>query len=164
MIHEWQQQVLLPICLWKFLSLFHTKWIQQLIQVEVIRHELVLWLLCTYGIFILTENNLVLHGDISHQPEQRLALHVLRQQNLVPEHIESRSLYNPLQPNIPQGKLHMWVDIFPKDTNIPNPVDVSLRKPEKYVLRIVVWNTSDVVLDEISIVTGEAMSDIYVKG
>ena len=32
------------------------------------------------------------------------------------------------------------------------------------MLRIVVWNTKDVILDEVSIVTGEAMSDIYVKG
>ncbi len=121
-------------------------------------------LLSLSGLTLFSENNKILHGDITDIPEQRLALHILRQQNLVPEHIESRSLYNPLQPKIPQGKLHMWVDIFPKDTNIPNPVDVSLRKPEKYMLRIVVWNTSDVVLDEVSVATGEAMSDIYVKG
>lgn len=58
----------------------------------------------------------------------------------------------------------MWVDIFPKDTNIPAPIDISPRQPEKYVLRIVVWNTSDVLLDETSVATGEDMSDIYVKG
>ncbi len=113
---------------------------------------------------MIIEKDTTLHEDITEVPEQRLALHILRQQNLVPEHIESRNLYNPLQPNIPQGKLHMWVDIFPKDTNIPNPVDVSLRKPEKFILRVIVWNTSDVVLDEVSVATGEAMSDIYVKG
>lgn len=33
----------------------------------------------------------------------------------------------------------------------------------RYELRIIVWNTSDVILDETSI-TGEKMSDIYVKG
>ena len=108
------------------------------------------------------------HNDSTDVPEQRLALQVLRQQNLVPEHIESRSLYNPLQPKIPQGKLHMWVDIFPNDNNVPNPVDVSLRKPEKYVLRVVVWNTKDVnlVKKDIkgSVATGEAMNDIYLKG
>lgn len=32
-----------------------------------------------------------------------------------------------------------------------------------YVLRCIVWNTSDVILQETSI-TGEKMSDIYVKG
>ena len=33
----------------------------------------------------------------------------------------------------------------------------------RYVLRVIIWNTSDVVLDEVSVM-GEAMSDIYVKG
>jgi len=37
--------------------------------------------------------------------------------------------------------------------------DVELR----YELRIIIWNTSDVILEETSI-TGEKMSDIYVKG
>lgn len=58
----------------------------------------------------------------------------------------------------------MWVDIFSKDANIPPPVDISPRKPEKYELRVVVWDTEDVYLDETSVVTGEQMSDIYVKG
>ena len=57
----------------------------------------------------------------------------------------------------------MWVDIFPNDGTVPPPIDISPRKPERYVLRIVVWNTKDVILDEVSVVTGEAMSDIYVK-
>ena len=58
----------------------------------------------------------------------------------------------------------MWVDMFRRDGNIPPPVDISPRKPQKYVLRIVVWNLKDVFLDDVSKVTGEAMSDIYVKG
>ena len=72
---------------------------------------------------------------MSEKVDQRLALHFLRQQNLVPEHIETRNLYTSMQPGISQG-----------------------------MLRIVVWNTKDVVLDEVSVATGEAMSDIYVKG
>ena len=32
-----------------------------------------------------------------------------------------------------------------------------------YVLRVIIWNTEDVFLEETSI-TGEKMSDIYVKG
>lgn len=58
----------------------------------------------------------------------------------------------------------MWVDIFPKTSTHPPPIKVSPRQPEKYVLRIIVYNTKDVILDEISVATGEAMSDIYVKG
>jgi len=35
--------------------------------------------------------------------------------------------------------------------------------PNRYELRVIIWNTKDVILDEESI-TGEKMSDIYVKG
>ena len=65
---------------------------------------------------------------------------------------------------IMQGSLQMWVDIFPLDNKLPPLVDISLRKPEKFELRVIVFNTSDVEMDEISVVTGEAMSDIYLKG
>ena len=34
--------------------------------------------------------------------EERLCLHVLHEFNLVPEHIETRKLYHPIQPGIEQ--------------------------------------------------------------
>ena len=34
----------------------------------------------------------------------------------------------------------------------------------RYELRVIIWNTEDVLMDEINLVTGEACSDIYVKG
>lgn len=46
----------------------------------------------------------------------------------------------------------------------PHPVDVSLRKPKKFQLRVIVFNTKDVILDDVNLVTGERKSDIYVKG
>ncbi|KAG8009074.1 Myoferlin, partial [Nibea albiflora] len=109
------------------------------------------------------EDNKEVHQHLGPARE-RLCLHVLRKQALVPEHVETRTLYSTFQPNLSQGSLQMWVDVFPKSIGIPGPpFDITPRKAKKYFLRAVIWNTTDVTLDETSI-TGEHMSDIYVKG
>ncbi|XP_006880414.1 PREDICTED: myoferlin-like [Elephantulus edwardii] len=109
------------------------------------------------------ETNKVLHRHLG-PPDERLALHILRTQGLVPEHVETRTLHSTFQPNISQGRLQMWVDVFPKSLGPPGPpFNITPRKAKKYYLRVIIWNTKDVILDEKSI-TGEEMSDIYVKG
>uniref|UniRef100_A0A8C4NYP4 C2 domain-containing protein n=1 Tax=Dicentrarchus labrax TaxID=13489 RepID=A0A8C4NYP4_DICLA len=115
------------------------------------------------NMFSHPEDNKEIHQHLG-PPRERLCLHVLRKQGLVPEHVESRTLYSSFQPNLSQGSLQMWVDVFPKSIGVPGPpFDITPRKAKKYILRAVIWNTTDVTLDETSI-TGEHMSDIYVKG
>ncbi|KAM3850594.1 fer-1-like protein 4 [Diretmus argenteus] len=83
---------------------------------------------------------------------------------LVPEHVEVRSLLNQDKPGLPQGYLHMWVDMFPTDVPAPPPVDIKPRLPIQYELRVIIWNTDDVFLDDVNPFTGIPSSDIYVKG
>uniref|UniRef100_A0A8C2YC42 Otoferlin n=1 Tax=Coturnix japonica TaxID=93934 RepID=A0A8C2YC42_COTJA len=107
------------------------------------------------------------------QTDEHLALTVLRHWEdvpragckLVPEHVETRPLLNPDKPGIEQGRLEMWVDMFPMDMPAPGPaIDISPRKPKKYELRVIVWNTDEVVLEDDDYFTGEKSSDIFVRG
>ncbi|XP_033931919.1 otoferlin isoform X3 [Pseudochaenichthys georgianus] len=112
-------------------------------------------------------------NGLKKQTEEHLALAVLNHWEeiprvgwkLVPEHVETRPLLNPDKPGIEQGRIEMWVDMFPMDMPAPGPaLDISPRKPKSFELRVVIWNTDDVILEDDAFMTGEKMSDIYVRG
>uniref|UniRef100_A0A671V9P9 Otoferlin n=1 Tax=Sparus aurata TaxID=8175 RepID=A0A671V9P9_SPAAU len=107
------------------------------------------------------------------QTEEHLALTVLNHWEeiprvgckLVPEHVETRPLLNPDKPGIEQGRIEMWVDMFPMDMPAPGPaIDISPRKPKRYELRVIIWNTDEVILEDDDYFTGEKSSDIFVRG
>ncbi|CAB4005702.1 otoferlin-like isoform X4 [Paramuricea clavata] len=59
---------------------------------------------------------------------------VMKGHHLVPEHVETRSLYCPDKPGVEQGQVEMWVDMFPRDMQSPGaPVDITPRKPTRYM-------------------------------
>uniref|UniRef100_A0A8C1QKP3 Otoferlin n=2 Tax=Cyprinus carpio TaxID=7962 RepID=A0A8C1QKP3_CYPCA len=112
-------------------------------------------------------------NGLKKQTDEHLALAVLNRWEdiprigckLVPEHVETRSLLNPDKPGMEQGRIELWVDMFPKDMPAPGPaIDISPRKPKKFELRVIVWNTDEVVLEDDDIFTGEKSSDIFVRG
>ncbi|XP_055621532.1 otoferlin-like [Toxorhynchites rutilus septentrionalis] len=100
---------------------------------------------------------------------ERLALTVLKNfhqipvlgRHFIPEHVESRPLFHPDYPGIEQGRLQLWIEIYPSHLT-PNFVDITPNPPKPFELRVIVWNTQDVILDEKNIF-GKKMSDIYIK-
>jgi hypothetical protein len=102
--------------------------------------------------------------------KERLALAVLNNFNripavgykFIPEHVETRSLYRKDRPGVEQGKLMMWIEIYDPKKSVPEPIDITPIPPRAFELRVIIWNTKDVLLDEKNIF-GKKMSDIYVK-
>jgi len=58
----------------------------------------------------------------------------------------------------------MWLDFFPMSKPPSSAmIDITPPKPVAYQLRLTIWNTSDVELNDENFLTGEKTSDIYVK-
>jgi hypothetical protein len=82
----------------------------------------------------------------------------------VERHTERRNLIHPEQSgNTAQGRIEMWVDIFDKSKPLPPKVDIHLPSNEGFELRVIVWNVANCILQEEASLTGEMMTDIYVK-
>lgn len=122
---------------------------------------------------VFTGKTLFMHEDEPVESYEHLSLKILHRWaeipgvgcTLVPEHIETRTLFNKARPGMDQGQVQMWVDMFPMDLPHPGPpVDISPRKPKGYELRIIIWNTEDVILEDSHFLTGQQFSDIYIKG
>lgn len=122
---------------------------------------------------VFTGKTLFMHEDEPVESYEHLSLKILHRWaeipgvgcTLVPEHIEARTLFNKARPGMDQGQVQMWVDMFPMDLPHPGPpVDISPRKPKGYELRIIIWNTEDVILEDSHFLTGQQFSDIYIKG
>lgn len=58
----------------------------------------------------------------------------------------------------------MWVDMFPKEKNIPEMVDIKPPTVELYELRVIIWSVTDVKLVDDNYFTKEKHTDIYIKG
>ena len=113
----------------------------------------------------LTVEDAIKDDEYDEVMKENAALVALHSTGMVKEHIETRPLFHPSQPDLEQGKLQLWVDMFLARPGIPHPppVDITPRKPKGYVLRVIVWNTAECDLKDTAI-TGEKMSDLYVKG
>uniref|UniRef100_A0A669EU56 Fer-1 like family member 6 n=1 Tax=Oreochromis niloticus TaxID=8128 RepID=A0A669EU56_ORENI len=122
---------------------------------------------------VFTGKTLFMHEDEPVESYEHLSLKILHRWaeipgvgcTLIPEHIETRTLFNKARPGMDQGQVQMWVDMFPMDLPHPGPpVAISPRKPKGYELRIIIWNTEDVILEDSHFLTGQQFSDIYIKG
>lgn len=106
---------------------------------------------------------------IDEDLKERLSLSALKKfgtvpqigYTLVPEHVETRSLYRKDRPGIEQGKVQLWIELHEVE-DLPPAIDITPEPAKRFELRVIVWNTADVVLNE-SNVFGKNMSDIYVK-
>ncbi|CAL8342345.1 unnamed protein product [Arctogadus glacialis] len=92
----------------------------------------------TVGDKVFTGKTVFMDEDVPVESYEHLSLKILHRWGempsgcrLVPEHIETRTLFNKDRPGLDQGQVQMWVDMYPADLPHPGPsVDISPRKPK----------------------------------
>ncbi|GMR53032.1 hypothetical protein PMAYCL1PPCAC_23227 [Pristionchus mayeri] len=101
--------------------------------------------------------------EICGSPIQRIALFILHKIGIVPEHVETRNLTSLTHGgNVSCGKLRCFVDIFPVSLGlIPPSLDISLREPQPYQLRIAIFHVTNAILCKRSF--GKPSGDLYFK-
>ncbi|XP_033149587.1 otoferlin [Drosophila busckii] len=107
----------------------------------------------------------------SEDLQERLSLTALKHLNklpsfgykLVPEHVETRSLYSDGYLGVVQGKLQLWLELYEASMFIPPPIDITPMPPIAYEVRVVVKNLSGIQFGDVNIF-GKLMSDVYVIG
>ncbi|KMY98500.1 uncharacterized protein Dsimw501_GD12956, isoform C [Drosophila simulans] len=103
--------------------------------------------------------------------QERLSLAVLKNMDklpsfgykLVPEHVETRSLCRDDFPNVEQGKLQLWIELFEANIYVPSPIDITPVPPADFEVRVVVKNLVGIQAGDKNIF-GKLMSDVYVIG
>ena len=73
--------------------------------------------------------------------------------------VEQRQLYHP-STKVSQGVLKMWVEVHPSSTPKSEITlwDLRPRPPQEFQVRVVVWDTEDVVCED-----WEGTSDVFVR-
>ncbi|GMT28153.1 hypothetical protein PFISCL1PPCAC_19450, partial [Pristionchus fissidentatus] len=101
--------------------------------------------------------------EICGSSMQRIALLILHKVGLVPEHVETRPLTSLSHGgNVVCGRMRCFVDVFPISLGlIPPPLDISLREPQKYQLRIALFYVVNAILCKRSF--GKPSGDLYFK-
>ncbi|KAH8301129.1 hypothetical protein KR018_003081 [Drosophila ironensis] len=115
---------------------------------------------------------LELHIFLSDEDmQERLSLAVLKNLDkvpsfgykLVPEHVETRSLCRDDYPNVEQGKLQLWIELFESNIYVPHPIDITPVPPAQFEVRVVVKSVHGMQPADKNIF-GTLMSDVYVVG